>query len=66
MSTAIIIDGKKTDASGSVIRQYRKMRGLTQDELGARLHLKKSRIYKKDCFQLPESLQGHKLPYFML
>ena len=46
MPTAIIIDGKKTDASGSIIRQYRKMRGLTQDELGARLHLKKSRISK--------------------
>lgn len=46
MPTAIIIDGKKTSASGSIIRQYRKMRGLTQDELGKRLLLKKSRISK--------------------
>ncbi len=46
MPTTIIIDGKKTSASGRVIRQYRKMRGLTQDELGARLRVKKSRISK--------------------
>ena len=46
MPTAIIIDGKRTNASGSIIRQYRKMRGLTQDELGERLRVKKSRISK--------------------
>ncbi len=46
MPTTIIIDGKRTSASGSVIRQYRKMRGLTQDELGARLRVKKSRVSK--------------------
>ena len=46
MPTAIIIDGKKTTASGSIIRQYRKMRGLTQEELGSRLQVKKSRISK--------------------
>lgn len=46
MPTTVIIDGKRTRASGSVIRQYRKMRGLTQDELGARLRVKKSRISK--------------------
>lgn len=46
MPATIIIDGKRTSASGSVIRQYRKMRGLTQDELGARLRVKKSRISK--------------------
>ena len=34
------------DASGSIIRQYRKMRGLTQDELGKRLKVRKSRISK--------------------
>lgn len=46
MPATIIIDGKRTSASGSVIRQYRKMRGLTQDKLGARLRVKKSRISK--------------------
>ncbi len=46
MSTAVIIDGKRTDASGSIIRHYRKIKGLTQGELGERLRVGKSRISK--------------------
>ena len=46
MPATIIIDGKKTEATGRIIRDYRKMRGLTQKELGARLRVKKSRISK--------------------
>lgn len=46
MPTTIIIDGKRTNASGNIIRHYRKLRGMTQDELGARLNVKKSRISK--------------------
>ena len=46
MPTAIIIDGKKTTASGSIVRQYRKLKGITQDELGKKLNVKKSRISK--------------------
>lgn len=46
MPTTIIIDGKRANASGSIIRQYRKMRGLTQDEFGKRLMVKKARISK--------------------
>lgn len=46
MPATIIIDGKKTEATGRIIREYRKMRGLTQEELGARLRVKKSRISK--------------------
>lgn len=46
MQTAVIIDGKRTKVSGRIIRQYRRMRGLTQEELGVRLNVKKSRISK--------------------
>ncbi len=46
MQASIIIDGKRTSASGSIIRHYRKIKGLTQDELGERLRVKKSRISK--------------------
>lgn len=46
MQASIIIDGKRTNASGSIIRHYRKIKGLTQDELGERLRVKKSRISK--------------------
>ncbi len=46
MPTTVVVDGQRVPASGSVIRQYRKMRGLTQEELGRRLNVRKSRISK--------------------
>ncbi|MGM9785348.1 MAG: multiprotein-bridging factor 1 family protein, partial [Candidatus Cryptobacteroides sp.] len=46
MSAIIIIDGRSTEATGSIIRKYRRMRGLTQEELGKQLKVRKSRISK--------------------
>lgn len=46
MGISVVIDGNRTTASGRIIRQYRKFRGLSQEELGRRMNVKKARISK--------------------